>query len=605
VNSALTPYCSEETSRESLFPLIVLLAGLFLQITKLFGFTFLGYATLSLHFVCVGGGLLVAGINARPLIRDALGASSRFERVVFFLLFCLPVASLMLAFLPVTARDALIYHLYVPHQWIHTGEMVPLPWHTWSYFPLMGSVAFAGLISWLPDSSIQVYHEVFFILTCILGLLTLREVPLRSTSKLSTILVVACTPLCMRIASEGMVDWITAFYAGGSFYYLVRLLSTPKERHRKLILLSGISLGLALSSKYTALLAALLLSLHMGGTLIYLYGVAHRAFTRWALFCIAAALTYSPWWMQNLILTGDPLYPFLFGEHKASASNAFIGSVSPLEYRRGVYGESWLDILIIPIRMILGGADGHTKTFDGVLTPFYLVLFLLPFLLKISRDWLLWSTSLLVILHVFGAPLMHHFVTRYHAPLLVPIVLLLAYAVDTSSSYRLGPAIRGAFLITHCGLSTLYLARMWGKSDVINYFILNRGESRDNYIRRFVSEKQISDLVSEVTPSDARVYLFYTGNRYHLYSREVRGTYFSADPLLSAFASSPNDSHASLDSLSRFFASEGITHLAVHTRFLNDALNPRERILWEQFLRERAHVEGTLGVIEVWSLRKA
>jgi hypothetical protein len=86
-----------------------------------------------------------------------------------------------------------------------------------------------------------------------------------------------------------------------------------QAKESKLLLLSGICYGLAISIKYNGLYG-----LAIGGTLLFAYLLIHKfgykeIFKNLAYFSLAVLVVAGFWYFKNLILHHNPFYPFIFG----------------------------------------------------------------------------------------------------------------------------------------------------------------------------------------------------------------------------------------------------------------------------------------------------
>jgi hypothetical protein len=87
-----------------------------------------------------------------------------------------------------------------------------------------------------------------------------------------------------------------------------------------------------------------------------------------------ALLPLLPWLVKNAIDTGNPLFP-LFSSVVGGRSLPRAPQVDVFTYRQALYGESWLDILLVPLRVFATGRDANPAQFDGVLNPIWLLGF--------------------------------------------------------------------------------------------------------------------------------------------------------------------------------------------------------------------------------------
>ena len=368
---------NKESRFKLLIPLTIVLAGLslipLLPIGMTFGvshvvFTYAFLLHLGLHALAVATALChlrVVANGASPRFLLSLGIIILF--IVMILVECVP---------PITARDALVHHLAVPKWWVEDGLIHQITWHEWSYYPMLLQLAYTALIQLEFEAFAPVYHFSYLLLCCSL-IASFVEVKTKDYDlALIGYLICLSLPVCIRLGSTPMVDLGLALFMGVAFCSAIYW----AEGGQRLIyiVLCGAALGLALSTKYNGLLAVFLF-------LLLFIGLSARrkiAFgqTLGALILIGtiAGITYSPWPAKNAYWTLNPFYPLykhVFG-NTPDVPNV-VPSPKPLQARMLRYGESALEIAMLPFRMILFGEDHNPRKFDGRLSPI-LILLLLP-----------------------------------------------------------------------------------------------------------------------------------------------------------------------------------------------------------------------------------
>ena len=116
------------------------------------------------------------------------------------------------------------------------------------------------------------------------------------------------------------------------------------------------------------------------------------------LFFVITALVASPWYLKNYFQTGNPFYPLFEGFFNSLNHHSVqevvhgqtiekTGQISFFKMREIMYGESFWETLLIPIRMFFQGKDNSYQYFQGSLNPI-LILFT-PFVLfnkRYSKD---------------------------------------------------------------------------------------------------------------------------------------------------------------------------------------------------------------------------
>ena len=136
-----------------------------------------------------------------------------------------------------------------------------------------------------------------------------------------------------------------------------------------------------------------------------------------------------------------------------------------------MYHESWLEVVFVPLRMFLFGADGSTQSFDGVITPLLLFGLAAPFWNGKDDDkrWIL-PALILVSAHIVLAPMFHHLLTRYHAPFLVVGASLatigIAWGIALTRYQRLVIAL---LLGGQLAVSVAYASQLWRRSETTQF----------------------------------------------------------------------------------------------------------------------------------------
>ena len=203
------------------------------------------------------------------------------------------------ALTPPTAWDSLVYHLTGPKLYHQAGRIHHDIDLAYLGFPKAGSMLYLLGLQLAGPALAQLFHATFFVMTLALtpGLVR-RAAPGRGW--LATAILVA-VPSAALLAGWAYVDWITAF-SGIASYALIRAWDSGKI-DRALILASFYA-ALALNAKYTSVWLVVGLSL-----VVLLRG---RSFRRWTAFLLSIAAFVAPFLLANLLLTGNPVYPFFF-----------------------------------------------------------------------------------------------------------------------------------------------------------------------------------------------------------------------------------------------------------------------------------------------------
>ncbi len=430
---------------------------------------------------------------------------------VLFVLFILPFD-----LAPPVARDELIQHLTIPALYLRKGGAFEIPFMGPSYFPMNLNMLYLAGLSFGSEALPRLVHHGFGLLTAIGIYSYLRFRTPRVYCLLAALLFIS-TPIVMNLSRTAYVD------LGATFFATMALLALLRWRHSgsRWFYYSAILLGLSLGTKYNMVVAfalltpmAVFISLKRGGTQP---GAVKAGF----IYAAIAVLVFSPWLVRNFIWTGSPLYPLIGAFISASGTGVHTGgAVSPIEKRYLLYGESLLDIVMVPLRIFWEGADGSIRRFDGVLNPMYLLFIALAFTRKLGRDnrYILY---LFIYSIVFFA--MTFFTTdlviRYILPVLPPLVIIAVFGIRASIE-RGGAAryIALAGLLLYFLISVLYLNGLYARYAPLSY--LTGSQSRAEYLLAMLPDYETTAYANANIAKDSKVLFLFTGERAYYWKRD-------------------------------------------------------------------------------------
>jgi hypothetical protein len=286
---------------------------------------------------------------------EAWHESGPFERVLAGLLGVIFIVTLGVALAPPVQFDSLMYHFVMPNAYLRDGRVGYLPWIAMSGMPQNSEMLYTWAIALGGDPAAAVLCWSFGLLSA-LGLWgVLRQaLDVRAAWVGVTALLAGFTPAWLL--SAGYVEWLVFLLALGT---LVFLIAWRGDGTRRNLLMAGLFTGLAVGSKYPTIVLALT-------------GVAVLAWHTWkrpAAF-LKAGLTYGlaalaaalPWFLKNILSTGNPVYPFFF----------ISGAMTPVRmqvYQNSPAWGNWLDLVFLPIRATYMGfeAGGGYMFAPGVL----------------------------------------------------------------------------------------------------------------------------------------------------------------------------------------------------------------------------------------------
>lgn len=285
------------------------------------------------------------------------------------------VMALLMALAPPTARDALAYHLAAPKAYIASNAIVELPWNVHSYLPFATEMLFTLGLLIGPDTSPGLIHLGYGVAVVVLVVVVTRRATGRRVWGIAAGLVVASVPSVVWNAGIAHNEMWMALAVTVAALAVGRWWETGDPR---LLLWTGAAIGVALSAKHTALLLAPVLAV---AVLLRTRSLAEREQKRTLLFAVLSglvALSFPlPWYLQNVVRTGNPLFPYFWGLFPTRSPVWDAGRADVLEtYLRLTYGQqdgvfAWLRL---PWDVSIRALNDVTGFFDGVIGPVFLFL---------------------------------------------------------------------------------------------------------------------------------------------------------------------------------------------------------------------------------------
>ncbi|WP_172683759.1 ArnT family glycosyltransferase [Desulfosarcina cetonica] len=503
-------------------------------------------------------------------------------------------AIFLMGSVPPVSRDALTHHLAVPKIWIEKGIFTELPGIPFSYYPMNLDLLYMVPLYWGNDIVPKYIHFSFALLTALLIYTHVKRRVDRVYGLLGALFFLSI-PVIVKLSTAVYVDLGLIFFSASALFALICWVEDGCRI--RYLLLSALSCGLAMGTKYNGLIVFLLLSCFV--PVLYVRRANDEALNGTQpvnqfkalgfgiVFAIGSLLVFSPWMIKNLYMTGNPIYPL----YKNVFSNAtetqekYVaetegGEASEKEkkrnansgwthfsVRKAVYGEPLWQIVLIPIRVFFEGVDDNPKHFDGRLNPFLLIL---PLLLiwagkkqgngRRFESKILSLFAIAYLLFVFFKIDMR---IRWIGPIIPPLVVLCmyslanlrrlgeSYAVKWKASLLMGFA--RVFVIAMLAWNAQYVHALYRKIDPEPYIA---GEvSREDYITRFRPEYELIRYINSQLHENSIILCLFIGDRIYYFDRQI---YW--DPKILSKAVNDADS---IDQIGANLSNLGITHLLV------------------------------------------
>jgi hypothetical protein len=275
------------------------------------------------------------------------------------------VLALVVTCAPVSAQDALAYHAAAPALFERAGEIRELTWSPQAYQPFtVQMLVLNGALLWDAVQGAFAPLLLAFVAAAAVGAAGYRLGG--RTGGLLAAAVFSLHPFMLWEAASLFVEPAVAAAVTVGAWNLGRW---ARRGEPGALVAAGLLAGGAAGMKYHGLVLALLLA--AGGAL------AARRLPRpreALLFGLPALAVAAPWYVLNLVRTGDPLYPTFAGEPEArEATRAVLDSYG--------HGRSLEDALLLPLRLL-----GDAGPFDRgeFVTPLFLLF--APLALMAARE---------------------------------------------------------------------------------------------------------------------------------------------------------------------------------------------------------------------------
>ena len=346
---------------------------------------------------------------------------------------------------PVTAFDSLHYHASAPARFAEAHELLEFEWGWSTYQPFTVEMLVTdGVLLW---DSVQGAFAPFLLalgaLAATIGMGT--RVGGRAVGLLAGAIFLV-QPLMVFEASGTLIENGLAFAVALAAWNLARF---AQSGDRDAVALAGLFAGAAAGMKYVGLFVLL-----AAGAALLLAARRRLDPTALALFAVPAALVALPWYVKNLVQTGNPLFPFVFGGVNEYAERWIDSGIHEHGHGRGPF-----DAALLPFRLLGEGDDFDRGSW---LSPLFLLFAPLSLLDERRRR------ACALALAAALVYLVAWFATSQQARFLLPLAPVLAVlaALGVFALARRGrvgrivaPLAAGAALVTGFAMSAVYAAQ--------------------------------------------------------------------------------------------------------------------------------------------------
>jgi len=393
-------------------------------------------------------GLTLAVINrgaVRAVPRSSDGNIAATDILCLAALGVIALFNLIGALTPEIFFDSQVYQLGLPTEWLATGRIRAHLSITQSYFPLSVNMLYLAALGINNEITAKLVHFACGLLI-VYGLAAFCARRFGRTVGLLAGLIFYSVPVAMMVSWKTAVELGIGVFELGAVFALAEYLSRGERRW---LALAGVLCGFSIGSKYTGIPFCLV---PMAVTILWIRlrnrAAAHAVAKDVGFFLLCAAAVSFPWFLRNLVATGNPVFPF-FWERIGFARIKTTGSLfvdpprPPLTFMNTV-------LFFWPLTM---------GTLQQESWPGPLFLMMLPLLFLHRRvDPRIRAVGLYLVIAVAAWAVVGRFYVRYFLPAFPLIALATAYFMR---EVRLGTAFRavGVFLALLSAYANLCFAK--------------------------------------------------------------------------------------------------------------------------------------------------
>jgi hypothetical protein len=521
--------------------------------------------------------------------RKALGNIASFllwtTLIVFF------SAEFILNLTPPISRDALIHHLVIPKLWLKNGGFYEIPWAEYSYYPMNINLTYLVCLYFKNDIIPKFIHFGFGLGTGWLIYFYLKEKFGHSWALLGMIIFIT-TPIVVWLSTSAYIDLGMTFFTTASVLAFIRWRDSEYSQF-KWVLISSFCMGIAIGSKYNALIAFFIINLMLMLSYVRDTNKQIGALKYGIIFFVITALVALPWYLKNYLQTGNPFYP-LFNSffkllHHQTVQGVLhgpaikkTGKISFFKIREAMYGESFWETLLIPIRMFFQGKDTSYQYFQGSLNPILIIF--LPFALlnkSYGKDKIIFLCF--TIIFIFMAYFLTAKQVRYILPVLPFLAIIAVMGIKDLmdklkeemflSSLKLGKNAKSMARILLFGviaiLLILNLLYLKNRINVIKPFPYVMGiETREAFLNRHLLHYDAVEYINHNLPGDAKVFTLFLGRRGYYLERDYKNDSSFGMSIIRHMVNSSEDEEKFVE----YFRSMNVTHILMRTDLVNNFL---------------------------------
>lgn len=429
---------------------------------------------------------------------------------------------------PLTANDALVYHLNLSKIYTSAGGLVRLPYNVYANMPHYGEMLYTLVFCASGETGARLFYFLA-VLAAATGIFALAR---RLVGRRFAAAGAACflvEPLVLDIRVVCYVDILLVYFLIASVILLADALGRDAPSPRRAHVFAAAALGgFMLGIKYTGIAPALsLLALPL-----FAFRGRVKAKTIVVALVIAAAV-FAPWLIKNEVYVGNPLYPVFAGSFDGPNWDK-VQETELMRWQRNMgMGRTPLDYALLPFNVNERGRIGYDR-FDGTLAPVLLLLVPLAFVRR--TRFALTLAIMMAGIFVFWA------FSSQQLRFLLPSIALASVLAAAGLAWlraRAGIGAANAIMVLAALLGAFSLAvpDQYGGAFVSGALGERLGvvmglESRTDYLKRNVQPFDMFDYVRRSLPGGEPVFMIWENRAYYLDNPYFADSFYEASTVM-------------------------------------------------------------------------
>ena len=471
------------------------------------------------------------------------------------LLICL-LFGLLLVLTPAIGNDVLTYHLGAPKLYLEHHGLYFIPGNLCSNYPLNNEMLYIIGLLLGGDIAAKGIHFAMAVFILIGMYQFTRHLVPGALFIFLPLVVFFSIPSVFVNAHMAYSDLTITFYIFLSVYGFLNWFSRKKVQW---LVICGVFTGLSMGTKYSALLLPFM------GCLGILYvsrrqKIDNRGALRFlGLYVLSALVVGSPFYIKNWVLTGNPLYPFLYSIFGGTGWDMELAKQYDLFLRNLGMGRGFFDYLLLPWNVSFH-AKMNSPVFDGILGPAFILTLPFAFWTRNTPAALKFAMVYCGITFLFWAASVHQI--RYLIPIFPFLAIWVGYVLGYFRSHRLVFSLLSMLIMAGLGFNGYHIFKDLQVISPIQ--VVTGRESRNAFLDRMVPAYSMFEYINTRLPENSKIFFIYMKNPGYLCDR----SYYSDSVMESHTMEKILSGATSPEQVYQQLKNRGFTHILYDIRYI-------------------------------------